>query len=129
MYARFGDDDCPVAVDELTTIFAEAQALTEWQCRCEPRDGLAHVGVVQHRYDHGTWYRTVLPQHYPENIGAPAGPQLAHPKAPGGGRAGRVSAGIRVRERDTRIPPPWGHTRGRLENPFPIPPKGGGELN
>ncbi len=71
MYARFGDDDCPVAVDELTTIVAEAQALSEWQCRCEPRDGLAHVGVVQHRYYTGTWYRTVLPQHDLEIIRAP----------------------------------------------------------
>ncbi len=25
---------------------AEAQALSEWQCRCEPRDGLGYVGVV-----------------------------------------------------------------------------------
>jgi hypothetical protein len=39
VYARFGDDECPVAVSELTTVIAEPEALSEWQRRCEPLDG------------------------------------------------------------------------------------------
>ncbi len=44
MYARFGDEDCLVGVDELTTIGGEAQALREWKGQCTPRRGLTRVG-------------------------------------------------------------------------------------
>ena len=61
--AGFGNDDGPVAVQELTPIFRIAETYGKWQDRCEPLDCFAHVGVVQHGYYSGIWCRAVLLQH------------------------------------------------------------------
>ena len=63
MSAGFDDDDGPVAVHELTPMVAYAETFGEWQRRCEPLDGVAHVGVVQHGYYGAVWCRAVLLQH------------------------------------------------------------------
>src|SRR5713101_8286001 len=63
VYAGFGDDDGPVAVQELTPIVGIAETFGKWQGRCEPLDCFAHVGVVQHGYYGGIWCRAVLLQH------------------------------------------------------------------
>src|SRR5713101_3148636 len=63
VYAGFGNDDGPVAVQELTPIFGIAETFGKWQGRCEPLDCFPHVGVVQHGYYGGIWCRAVLLQH------------------------------------------------------------------
>ncbi len=50
VYAGFGDDDGPVAVQELTPSVGIAETFGKWQGRCEPLDCFAHVGVVQQGY-------------------------------------------------------------------------------
>ena len=50
MYAGFGDDDGPIAVQELPAILGVAETFGEWKGRCEPRDCFGHVGVVEHGY-------------------------------------------------------------------------------
>ena len=42
--AGFGDDDGPIAVQELPAIFGVAETFGKWQGRCEPRDCFGHVG-------------------------------------------------------------------------------------
>ena len=61
--AGFGDDDGPVAVQELTPIVGIAETFGRWQGRCGPLDCFAHVGVSQDRYYGGIWRRAVLLQH------------------------------------------------------------------
>ena len=63
MYAGFGDDDGPIAVQELPTILRVAETFGEWKGRCEPRDCFGHVGIVEHGYYGGIWCRAVLLQH------------------------------------------------------------------
>jgi hypothetical protein len=63
VYAGFGDDDGPVAVQELTPSVGIAETFGKWQGRCEPLDCFAHVGVVQHGHYGGIWCRAVLLQH------------------------------------------------------------------
>jgi len=63
VYAGFGDDDGPVAVQELTPSRGIAETFGKWQGRCEPLDCFAHVGVVQYGYYGGIWCRAVLLQH------------------------------------------------------------------
>ena len=47
VYAGFGDDDGPVAVQELTPSGGVAETFGKQQGRCEPLDCFAHVRVVQ----------------------------------------------------------------------------------
>ena len=47
MDAGFGDDDGPVAVQELIPIVGIAETFGKWQGRCGPLDCFAHVGVVR----------------------------------------------------------------------------------
>ena len=61
--AGFGDDDGPIAVQELPAILGVAETFGEWKGRCEPRDGFGHVGVVEHGYYGGVWCRAVFLQH------------------------------------------------------------------
>lgn len=63
MSPGFGDHDGSIAIRELTPMVADAETLSEWQGRCEPLDGFAHVGVVQHGYYGGVWCRAVPLQH------------------------------------------------------------------
>src|SRR4029453_11702998 len=63
VYAGFGDDDGPVAVQELTPSGGIAKTFGKWQGRCEPLDCFAHVGVVQHKHYGAIWCRAVLLQH------------------------------------------------------------------
>ena len=63
MDAGFGDDDGPIAVQELPAILGVAETFGEWKGRCEPRDGFGHVGVVEHGYHGGVWCRAVFLQH------------------------------------------------------------------
>ena len=53
MSAGFGDDDGPVAVDELTPMVGDAETFGEWQYRREPPDRRAHVGIVQRQEGQG----------------------------------------------------------------------------
>jgi len=61
--AGFGDDDGPIAVQELPAILGVAETFGEWKGRCEPGDGFGHVGVVEHGYHGGVWCRAVFLQH------------------------------------------------------------------
>src|SRR5512132_992013 len=63
VYAGFGHDDGPVAVQELTPSVGIAETYGKCQGRREPLDGFAHVGVVQHGYHGGVWCRAVFLQH------------------------------------------------------------------
>ena len=63
MCAGFGDDDGPIAVQELPAIFGVAQTFGKWKGRCEPRDCFGHVGIVEHGYYGRVWCRSVLLQH------------------------------------------------------------------
>ena len=63
MCAGFGDDDGPIAVQELPAILGVAETFGEWKGRCEPRDCFGHVGVVEHGYYGAVWCRAVLLQH------------------------------------------------------------------
>ena len=61
--AGLGDDDGPVAVQELTPSVGIAETFGKWQGRREPLDCFAHVRVVEHGYYGGIWCRAVLLQH------------------------------------------------------------------
>jgi hypothetical protein len=61
--AGFGDDNGPVAVQELTSIGGIAETFGEWQGRYEPLDCFTHVRVVEHGYYGGIWRRAVFLQH------------------------------------------------------------------
>ena len=61
--AGFGDDDGPIAVQELPAILGVAETFGEWKGRCEPLDCFAHVGVVEDGYYGRVWRRAVLLQH------------------------------------------------------------------
>jgi hypothetical protein len=63
VYAGFGDDDRPIAVQELPAILRVAETFGEWKGRCKPRDCFGHVGVVQDGYYGRVWCRSVLLQH------------------------------------------------------------------
>src|SRR4029077_6051686 len=63
VYAGFGDDDGPIAVQELPAILGVAETFGEWKGRCEPRDCFGHVGVVKHGDYGAVWCRAVLLQH------------------------------------------------------------------
>ena len=63
VYAGFGDNDGPVAVQELTPSGGITETFGKWQGRCKPLDCFTHVGVVQHGYYGGIWCRAVLLQH------------------------------------------------------------------
>ena len=61
--AGFGDNDGPVAVQELTPSVGIAETYGKWQGRYKPLDCFAHVGVVQHGHYGGIWCGAVLLQH------------------------------------------------------------------
>src|SRR5207245_5636783 len=53
--AGFGNDDGPVAVQELTPIFRIAGPSGNGKDGCEQLDSFAHAGVVQHGNTAGVW--------------------------------------------------------------------------
>ena len=63
VYAGFGDDNGPIAVQELPAILGVAETFGEWKGRCEPHDCFGHVWVVEHGYHGAIWCRAVLLQH------------------------------------------------------------------